>query len=80
MVATYTTKGGSFAAGSQRQWSQSRLADTGVLSNFDLSSDGRRILALMPAIRPEDQQTENHVTFMLNFFDEVRRRVASAGR
>jgi Tol biopolymer transport system component len=80
MVATYTTNGGSFAAGSPRQWSQSRLADTGVISNFDLSPDGRRILALMPAVRPEDQQTENHVTFMLNFFDEVRRRVASAAR
>ena len=80
MVASYTTKGGSFAVRSLRQWSQSRLADTGVLSNFDLSPDGRRILALMPAVRPEDRQTENHVTFMLNFFDEVRRRVASSGR
>jgi eukaryotic-like serine/threonine-protein kinase len=80
MVAGYTTKGGSFAVGSLRQWSQSRLADTGVLSNFDLSPDGRRIVALMPAVRSEDQQTENHVTFMLNFPDDVRRRLASAGR
>ena len=77
MVATYTVKGGSFEVRALRQWSQRRLADTGVLSNFDLSPDGRRILALMPAVRAEDQQTENHVTFMLNFFDEVRRRVAA---
>jgi Tol biopolymer transport system component len=76
MAATYTTKGRSFAVHSRRQWSPVRLADTGVLSNFDLSPDGLRILALMPAVRPEDQQTENHVTIMLNFSDEVRRRVA----
>lgn len=51
------------------------LAETGVLHNFDLASDGRRVLALLPA--REDQQTENHATFVLNFFDEVRRRSAS---
>ena len=80
MVANYTTQGGSFVVDSKRQWSQGRLADTGVLSNFDLSPNGRRILALMPALRPEDQQTENHVTFVLNFADEVRRRVTAGGR
>ena len=26
-------------------------------------------------LSPEEQQAENHVTFVLNFFDEVRRRV-----
>ncbi len=80
MVATYDVKGASFAVRAVKPWSDRRLADTNVLANFDLSADGRRILALMPAARPEEQQTANHVTFMLNFFDEVRRRVASAGR
>jgi eukaryotic-like serine/threonine-protein kinase len=75
MVANYATKAGSFVIGSLRQWSQHRLADTGVLLNFDLSPDGRRILALMPAIGPEDEPAENHATIMLNFADEVRRRV-----
>lgn len=80
MVATYDVKGTSFVVRAVRPWSDRRLADTNVLANFDLSADGRRILALIPAARPEDQQTANHVTFMLNFFDEVRRRAASAGR
>jgi hypothetical protein len=34
----------------------------------------------MPAGKEEDQQTENHVTFMLNFFDELKRRVAAGVR
>ena len=79
MVAAYGSKDGRFAIHSVRPWSQRPLADTGVLSNFDLSPDGRRILALMPAVRPEDQQTVN-LTFVQNLFDEVRRKVASAGR
>ena len=74
MVAAYTVKEGLFTVQGVRQWPQLRLADTGVLSNFDLPRDGLRILALVPATRPEDRQTENHVTFMLNFFDEIKRR------
>jgi len=44
--------------------------------NCDVSLDGERIAALTTATRPENQQTANHVTFMLDFDDEVRRRVA----
>jgi hypothetical protein len=51
---------------SVRPWSLARLADTGFLSNFDLSPDGH-LVALIPAERYEDRQSENHVTFMLNF-------------
>ena len=52
-----------------------QLGDTGVLSNFDLDADGRRVVALVPAARPEEQQSLNHVTVALNFSDDVRRRV-----
>jgi len=76
MVAAYAVNRGAFAVQPPRQWSQRRLADLGVLSNLDLSPDGRRILALLPAAQPEERPTENHVTFMLNFYDELRRRLA----
>jgi len=81
MVATYTVKGSAFTVQGLRQWSQSRLADTDVLSNFDLSSDGRRILAAY-ACRPDRRTSRRRIMsrFMLNFFDEVRRRVTSGGR
>ena len=47
------------------------------MPNFDVAPDGERILAFVPAARSEEQQTVNHVTFMLNFSEEVRRRTAS---
>ena len=74
MVATYTVHAGSFVAEKPRPWWPGQLADTGVLSNFDLDPDGR-VLALMSAGRPEGRQSPNHVTVALNFSDEVRRRV-----
>ena len=77
MVVTYKTEAGSFVAGTPRQWSPHSLADTGVLPNFDVAPDGERILAFVPAVRSGEQQTANHVTFMLNFSEEVRRRTAS---
>jgi len=38
-------------------------------------ADGKRIAALMPVETPKGQQTQNHVIFLENFFDELRRRV-----
>ena len=75
MAIAYKADGDSFVAGSPQPWSSESLADTGVLPNFDVAPDGERIIALTPAARSE-QQTANHVTIMLNFFDEVRRRTA----
>ena len=74
MVATYSVHGDSFVAEKPRPWWPGQLADTGVLSNFDLDPDGR-VFALMSAGRPESRQSPNHVTVALNFSDEVRRRV-----
>jgi hypothetical protein len=41
----------------------------------DLAPDGRRIAALMPAEAPEAQQAQNHVIFLMNFADELQRKV-----
>jgi len=77
MVAGYRVERGTFVTDAPRPWSADALADTGVLPNFDVGPDGERILALMPAVRPEAQQTVNHVTLMFNFADEIRRRAAT---
>jgi hypothetical protein len=76
MVVSYTTAGTSFAATEPRFWSPHTLADTGVLPNFAVEPFGDRILALMPT-PPKDPQSTNHVTVILNFVDEVRRRASS---
>jgi hypothetical protein len=55
-----------------------RLADTGVLPGFDLMPNGRQLIALVPAAAPSDSAAHdmaNHAVLMLNFVDELRRRV-----
>jgi Tol biopolymer transport system component/predicted Ser/Thr protein kinase len=76
MVASYTVKGDSFAADKPRVWSEKQLADFGpAVPNYDLAPDGKRIAALMPVEAPDAQKAQNHVIFLENFFDELRRRV-----
>lgn len=52
-----------------------RLANTGANQNLDIAPDGKRFVVLMPAEASEEQKAQNQVTFLLNFFDELRRRV-----
>jgi serine/threonine protein kinase/Tol biopolymer transport system component len=74
LVARYLVKGDSFVADKPQVWSEKPLADVGIQSNFDLAPDGRRFAVLIPAETPQAQQTQNHVIFLENFLDEVRRR------
>jgi serine/threonine-protein kinase len=70
MVADWTTAGDSFGVDSLRAWSETLLGDIGPQSNFDIAPDGKRIIGILPAGRPR-----HHVVFLLNFFDDLRRRV-----
>jgi serine/threonine-protein kinase len=75
MVAAYTVKGDSFVADKPRVWSEKRIANSGPAgTNYDVAPDGKRIAALMPVDAPDVQQSQNHVVFLENFFDELRRR------
>ncbi len=71
-------KGDSFVADKPRVWSEKRIGDTGLNVNYDLAPDGKRIAALMSAGVPEAQQAQNHIIFLENFSDELRRRVPAA--
>lgn len=73
MVVSYSTKGDSFVPDKPRLRSSARLADTGFFQNLDIAPDGKRFLVLMPF---EGQRSNNQVTFLLNFFDEVGWRMA----
>jgi eukaryotic-like serine/threonine-protein kinase len=74
MVASYTIDGSSFAAGTPRPWATTQVLRDGVRQNFDVSPDGKRVVVFPKATetRPEESL---HATFLLNFFDEVRRRI-----
>jgi serine/threonine protein kinase len=82
MMATYTAKGDSFIADKPRLWSEKRLTDFGPvgISTYAVAPDGRRIVALIPVDPQEEQTAQNHVIFLMNFFDEVRRRTAAGAK
>jgi eukaryotic-like serine/threonine-protein kinase len=82
MTAAFTAKGDSFAAGKPRLWSNTQNLDislTSLYGAFDLTPDGKRfVVAVAPRADSAGQPKNSvHVTFLLNFFDEVRRRVST---
>jgi Tol biopolymer transport system component len=74
MVVDYTASDATFVSGKPRPWSDRQIYYTG-LTNLALAPDGKRF-AVFP--RPDTIGSEKgtvHVTFLLNFFDELRRRL-----
>jgi hypothetical protein len=69
-------RGDSFVADKPRVWSEKQIGGSiNAGKNVDLAPDGKRIVALMPVETAEAQKAQNHVIFLENFFDEVRRKV-----
>ena len=79
MVAEYQTSGDSFVVRKTRQWSSTQIFSPGFVP-LNLSPDGKRVALLEdPALRAEKKENL-HVTFLLNFFDELRRRAPVTGK
>jgi serine/threonine-protein kinase len=75
MVSAYTANGDSFVAEKPSPWTGKSLPSNLTFgSTFDPAPDGKRLVVLVPSERPEDQPSRNHVVFLMNFFDELRRR------
>jgi len=73
MAVGYTAKSDSFAAGKPRVWTETRLRDLGGSSNYDLAPDGKRLAAMLTDNDDASGGEEpTHLTFLLNFFDELR--------
>lgn len=69
-VAAYTVDGDLFVPEKPRAWSEKRVhAD---LPSFDVSPDGKRVLALLP---PEDSRPQTFLRVVLNVDTELRRHV-----
>jgi hypothetical protein len=78
MMSTYTVEGDTFVADKPRMWSETRLFNLGLTSNFDLAPDGERFAVLMSPEGTESRRTQHML--VLNFFEEVRRRVGAGAR
>jgi hypothetical protein len=72
MAASYQVRGDSFVAEKPRVWFGKPIPTFGPTMSYDPAPDGR-IVALMSADAPEEPH--NRVILLLNFFDELRRRV-----
>jgi serine/threonine-protein kinase len=77
MVITYGAEGDSFVAGRPQMWSQKRMLvlNSPPIPTVDLAPDGRRFAAVLYQNGTTEPKLVTHVTLLLNFFDELRRRV-----
>jgi serine/threonine-protein kinase len=74
-VVDYTVKGDSFVTGKIRNWSDVKLPYlVGAMYNYTVAPDGKRLLVLLPA-EGQAEKPSTHVMLLLNFFDELKRRV-----
>ena len=80
MVAAYTASGSAFQAEKPRPWASNSvplLQGFGV--PFDVSPDGKRLAVLLKAPDQAQVAKEDHLTFLFNFTDELR-RIAPTGK
>jgi serine/threonine-protein kinase len=75
MVAEYTATADSFSASKPRVAASVRMIDAAGIPNWDLAPDGKRFAIFPAPNQAAEDKGSVHVTFLLNFFDEVRRRI-----
>ena len=78
MVARYAVEGDSFRGEKPQQWSPGLVPARGGGLTFDLHPDGLRF-AVVKAAEQQAEEKRDHVVFIENFFDELR-RVAPAAK
>ncbi|HYL34460.1 MAG TPA: winged helix-turn-helix domain-containing protein [Bryobacteraceae bacterium] len=74
MAVSYTARRDSFSVGKPRAWSETRvMSPFGGVPGWDLAPDGKRVAGILePAF--------GSITFLLNFFDELERRIPASGK
>jgi eukaryotic-like serine/threonine-protein kinase len=72
-VTNYTTTGGAFSSVKPRLWLNQEVGQIGITLPFALAPDGKRF-AVIPAPDASAEGKGAQATFLLNFFDELRRK------
>jgi len=79
MAAAYAVRGNSFVAEKPRLWSERQLSNlVNTSRNIDLAPDGKRFAVILPVEQTGSPQARSRVTFIENFFDEVRRKAPAS--
>jgi hypothetical protein len=79
MVASYKIAGDSFVPGEATAWTERPIADLGELYAYDVAPDGKRVAAVLYPDGTSQQKPANSLTFLANFFDELKRKGGSSG-
>ncbi len=74
MAAAATVSGNSFQPFKPRVWSTKRLANVGPFPNFDVASDGKRVIAVLDS--RETKPDETHLRVLINADLELRRQLS----
>jgi Tol biopolymer transport system component len=84
MAVEYSVSGDSFQARTPRLWTEKPIGMSNTGSPFDrsydLTADGKRIVTWDPDEVRDGARTNLHITVLTNWFGEVERRFAHAGR
>ena len=75
MMTSYDRKSDSFVAAIPHVWSEKRLVDLGRPQSYDIAPDSKDCAVVLYADGTAEQKPVTSVAFVLNFFDELRRRV-----
>lgn len=75
MVSSYTVAGNSFRPDKPRLWEEVQIAES-IVPSFDLHPDGKRFAVVTAPESPKESGSQK-VTVILNFSEELRRRVLS---
>jgi Tol biopolymer transport system component len=74
-VASYTAKDDSFTVGKPQVWSSKSLLVRFGGCPYDLAPDGKRFAVVLYSDGTAEQRPISSVTLLLNFFDELKRRL-----
>jgi serine/threonine-protein kinase len=80
MAVAVQAKGTSFTADKPRPWGTTIFSRTGAFSSFDIARDGQRFLGFASTNVAQEDKSGVRVAVLLNFFDELKRRVPVGGR
>jgi hypothetical protein len=75
MAVSYTASDNTFTWYKPRVWSERRLLDLGPSPTYDVAPDGKRLAVVLYEDGTAEEKPITHVTYLLNFLDELRRRV-----
>ena len=78
MVADVERRADAFAPGKPRLWAPTPIRSVGANLSYALHPDGKRFVMYPAAEALPEEKGNAHVTFLQNFTDELRRKVAGA--